>query len=163
MCCSGVGDDDGESGGGCSGDDLSSGGSSGDESDVSSIGHPDNQCDCCYCHRQHLKNSGGRQKYSDRRERLLRILNQKKNAQQSSTCATCPDSFGVVDTTIMQPVTAAAVPTVTPQPEEIQVTETAPSKDIDSLINYIEGKSSQDKNKKSNKRNKQRVRKVFTG
>ena len=86
----------------------------------------------------HHKQSGGRQRYTDRRDRLLRILNQKKSAQCSNSTSNSTTSC----------TTTSSTPSVA-------------SKDIDSIVSYIEGGSSHEKQpKKANKKQKQRVRKM---
>ncbi|XP_018011328.1 uncharacterized protein LOC108668597 isoform X2 [Hyalella azteca] len=135
MTCKHEDDCTGESQSGTA-DEWSSGcnSSSGDESDASSSGHVDNHCDCCYYHGVHHKQSGGRQKYSDRRDRLLRILNEKKIAGQS--VAKQPEES--------QPAR---------QPQQPYVGD----KDIDTILSYIDGSTAQKNNKK---KQKQRVKKV---
>ncbi|KAF2352893.1 hypothetical protein FHG87_016352 [Trinorchestia longiramus] len=116
----------------CTADEWSSGcnSSSGDESDDSSSGHVDNHCDCCYYHGVHHKQSGGRQKYSDRRDRLLRILNEKKTVakQREESVSTRQQQ--------QQPYVG--------------------DKDIDTILSYIDGNPS----KNNKKKQKQRVKKV---
>ncbi|XP_063590623.1 uncharacterized protein LOC134767543 [Penaeus indicus] len=127
--------------------------SSGDETDSSttvSSTHQDPHCDCCYCHMLHHKQGGGRQKYSDRRERLLKILSRKKNARNNAVCP---------NTTAANAVTAASDTTEVP-------TSTGGTplggQNIDKIMDYIEGNQTDEakRAKKAAKKARQRQKKL---
>ncbi|XP_042885934.1 uncharacterized protein LOC122262074 isoform X2 [Penaeus japonicus] len=126
--------------------------SSGDESDSSttvSSTHQDPHCDCCYCHMLHHKQGGGRQKYSDRRERLLKILSRKKNARN----AVCPNSAA-----------ANAVAAASESAEIPTSTGGTPlgGQNIDKIMDYIEGNQTDEakRAKKAAKKARQRQKKL---
>ncbi|XP_066960239.1 uncharacterized protein [Macrobrachium rosenbergii] len=88
--------------------------SSGDESDSSatvSSTHQDPHCDCCYCHMLHHKQDGGRQKYSDRRDRLLQILSRKKKARNSLISGTSTATAHTTAAVSGVPSNGSSVPT----------------------------------------------------
>ncbi|XP_069988996.1 serine-rich adhesin for platelets [Penaeus vannamei] len=127
--------------------------SSGDETDSSttvSSTHQDPHCDCCYCHMLHHKQGGGRQKYSDRRERLLKILSRKKNARNNAVCP---------NTSSANAVTAASDSTEVP-------TSTGGTplggQNIDKIMDYIEGNQTDEakRAKKAAKKARQRQKKL---
>ncbi|ROT72165.1 hypothetical protein C7M84_009454 [Penaeus vannamei] len=140
----------------CVGESETSGGdewSSGDETDSSttvSSTHQDPHCDCCYCHMLHHKQGGGRQKYSDRRERLLKILSRKKNARNNAVCP---------NTSSANAVTAASDSTEVP-------TSTGGTplggQNIDKIMDYIEGNQTDEakRAKKAAKKARQRQKKL---
>lgn len=121
---------------GCESD--SSGGeewSSGDESDSSttvSSTHQDPHCDCCYCHMLHHKQGGGRQKYSDRRDRLLQILSRKKKAR---SCSAISSSGSSINTNASAPQGPASNPPCSGRGREPPLG----GQNIDKIMDFIEG------------------------
>ncbi|XP_053651343.2 uncharacterized protein [Cherax quadricarinatus] len=137
--------------------------SSGDESDSSttvSSTHQDPHCDCCYCHMLHHKQGGGRQKYSDRRDRLLQILSRKKKAR---SCSAVSCSASTVSTNTHTP-TPAAVPT--PATPGVPTTKGGSTplggQNIDKILDFIEGNHMDEAKhaKKAAKKARQRQKKM---
>ncbi|KAB7499587.1 hypothetical protein Anas_02051 [Armadillidium nasatum] len=123
--------------------------SSGDESDgfssSSSNNHKDAHCDCCYCHMLQSKPGGGRQRYSDRRERLLKILSHKKRTTGVSSSATNNETSQFSTTSADQ----------TSNDKQIG------QQTLDEIMNYIEGKrTSSVCHKKAAKKARQKERKL---
>ncbi|KAK7086881.1 hypothetical protein SK128_020948 [Halocaridina rubra] len=120
------------------GDSDTSGGdewSSGDESDSSatvSSAHQDPHCDCCYCHMLHHKQDGGRQKYSDRRDRLLQILSRKKKARSATSGMSTPSTHSST--------AVSEVPTLcTSVPTSKDANTPLGGQNINEILDFIEG------------------------
>ncbi|XP_071549950.1 uncharacterized protein [Panulirus ornatus] len=137
--------------------------SSGDESDSSttvSSTHQDPHCDCCYCHMLHHKQGGGRQKYSDRRDRLLQILSRKKKAR-SCSAVSCSSSAVPTNTTTQSSAGMSA-----PATSSVLATKGSSTplggQNIDKILDYIEGNHTDEAKhaKKAAKKARQKQKKM---